>query len=144
LVFDFGLINRLYGFAVRISLQLVHARRDRLSNLLRSDRYLSIAAICSYPAISEAAALRELTALSQPLEKFTIWNSQAGIVHSQRAVLNRTSRLIFCLDSTKIGHQAACQLAEWSEVPQIIINAIVEQFRAARFPLPTHQILTTP
>lgn len=70
-----------------------------------------------------------------------LWNSQADVVTLQRSVMARTENVFFCLDASKIGHQASCPLAHWKEVPRIITDAKHDQFAAARILLQQRQII---
>lgn len=70
-----------------------------------------------------------------------LWNSQADVVTLQRAVLSRTENVFFCLDATKINHQASCPLAKWTEVPHIITDANVDQLVAAHISLTARQFV---
>lgn len=70
-----------------------------------------------------------------------LWNSQADVVTLQRTVISRTENVFFCLDATKINHQASCPLARWSEVPHIITDALPEQLVTAQIDLQPRQLV---
>ncbi len=70
-----------------------------------------------------------------------LWNSQSDVVTLQRTVMSRTDNAFFCLDASKIGHQASCPLARWSEVPHIITDAHPEQLVSAQITLQQRQLV---
>jgi len=52
-----------------------------------------------------------------------IWNSQAAIVAQQKAVLRRSSRVLFCLDDSKLNRTALVFLIPWRDVDLLLTNA---------------------
>ncbi len=50
-----------------------------------------------------------------------LWNSQADIVAHQRAVLARSARAIFCIDSSKLGRDTPEFLAAW-DAPFVLVT----------------------
>jgi DeoR/GlpR family transcriptional regulator of sugar metabolism len=49
---------------MRVSIDIVHARRERLAQLLRENRYLEVRELCARLQISEATVRRDLAALA--------------------------------------------------------------------------------
>ncbi len=72
-----------------------------------------------------------------------IWNSQEEVVLLQQMVARRTSRTVFCLDSTKIHSRAPHFLMPWSKVNCLLTNASGEKLRKEKICLKENQILST-
>ena len=60
-----------------------------------------------------------------------IWNSQTAIVEQQKVVVNRSARVIFCLDSSKLNRKAPDILLPWSGVEVLLTDAPFEKLVAA-------------
>jgi DeoR/GlpR family transcriptional regulator of sugar metabolism len=66
-----------------------------------------------------------------------VWNSQEIIVEQQRVLLGRTSRAIFCLDSSKLNAVAPHFLVGWDKVDFLLTDATNEEMRKAGIELPS-------
>ena len=51
-----------------------------------------------------------------------IWNTQATVVEQQKAVLRRSRRAIFCIDSSKLNQQTPNFLMSWSGVDLLLTD----------------------
>ena len=70
-----------------------------------------------------------------------LWNSQADVVKFQRAIVERILRAYFCLDASKLEHEAAEFLLPWTAIPGLITNATPERLKAAGIHLSRKQII---
>ena len=52
-----------------------------------------------------------------------IWNSQASIVEQQLVAVRRSTRVVYCLDSSKIGSTAPFLLKKWEDVDLLLTDA---------------------
>ena len=52
-----------------------------------------------------------------------VWNSQEAIVEQQRVAIERSSRVLLCLDSSKIGTSAPQHLAHWDQLDTLLTDA---------------------
>jgi len=68
-----------------------------------------------------------------------IWNSQAAIVDQQKAVLRRTGRSVFCLDSTKLKQSVPHFLMPWSGVDLLLTNTPLRKLEEAGIALRPEQ-----
>jgi DeoR/GlpR family transcriptional regulator of sugar metabolism len=60
-----------------------------------------------------------------------IWNSQDSIVQQQLVAIRRSTRAIYCLDSSKIGAGAPFLLKKWREVDFLLTDASEEKLAKA-------------
>ena len=51
-----------------------------------------------------------------------IWNSQVAVIEQQKAVLRRSRRAIFCIDSSKLKHKTSNLLMPWSELDLLLTD----------------------
>lgn len=58
-----------------------------------------------------------------------IWNSQDAVVAQQRVAMDRSARVLLCLDSSKIGTSAPRQLARWDELDTLLTDASPDLLR---------------
>ncbi len=56
-----------------------------------------------------------------------LWNSQAGIIEQQKVVLRRSSRSVFCIDSSKFNQTAPHFLLPWSQVDRLLTDVPYEK-----------------
>lgn len=70
-----------------------------------------------------------------------LWNSQQEIVEQQKAVMRRSQRNAFCLDSSKLDRTAPHFLVPWTEVGALLTDASPTRLEKAGVP-PT--LRTTP
>lgn len=63
-----------------------------------------------------------------------LWNSQEEIVEQQKAVLRRSQRNVFCLDSSKLEQAAPHFLVPWSEVDLLLTDASPARLDKAGIP----------
>jgi DeoR/GlpR family transcriptional regulator of sugar metabolism len=70
-----------------------------------------------------------------------IWNSQSDLVQQQRAVLRRSGKAVFCLDSTKLNGNAPHFLVPWSEVDALLTDASAARLKKAGITLAEGQLL---
>lgn len=63
-----------------------------------------------------------------------LWNSQSEIVAQQRAVLRRSKRNVFCIDSSKLEQVAPHFLAAWNEVGALLTDAAQPRLTKAGIP----------
>ena len=70
-----------------------------------------------------------------------LWDSQRDIIALRRAVMGRTPRCIFCLDSTKLGVEAAEFLLPWTQVRQLLTDASLAELKTAGIKLNRRQYL---
>ncbi|MEI6280221.1 MAG: DeoR/GlpR family DNA-binding transcription regulator, partial [Verrucomicrobiae bacterium] len=52
-----------------------------------------------------------------------IWNSQESIVQQQLVAVRRSTRVVYCLDSSKIGSTAPFLLKKWEDVDLLLTDA---------------------
>jgi len=57
-----------------------------------------------------------------------IWNTQAEIVEQQKKTMQRSTRSVFCLDSSKLGKTAPHHLLDCSRVDLLISDAALSKF----------------
>lgn len=60
-----------------------------------------------------------------------VWNSQETIVEMQRMAMERSKRVLLCLDATKIGAVAPRLLAGWNRVDSLLTDAKPDRLRRA-------------
>ena len=60
-----------------------------------------------------------------------IWNSQDSIVQQQLVAIRRSTRAVYCLDSSKIGAEAPFLLKKWREVDFLLTDASGEKLAKA-------------
>ena len=60
-----------------------------------------------------------------------LWNSQAVIIDQQKVVLRRSTRSIFCIDSSKLGRTAPHFLLPWSQVDRLLTDVPYEKLTNA-------------
>jgi len=53
-----------------------------------------------------------------------VFNSQKDVVHFQRGVVARASRVVLCLDASKLGHETAEMLLPWAKVDLLLTDAV--------------------
>ena len=64
-----------------------------------------------------------------------VWNSQEAIVDQQRVAMDRSNRVLLCLDSSKIGATAPQHLAYWEQIDTLLTDAPQERLaREGIFP----------
>ena len=56
-----------------------------------------------------------------------LWNSQAVIIEQQKVVLRRSSRSIFCIDSSKLNRTAPHFLLSWNQVDRLLTDVPYEK-----------------
>ena len=60
-----------------------------------------------------------------------VWNSQEAIVEMQRVAMERSKRVLLCLDEAKIGATAPQSLATWDRIDTLLTDARPERLRRA-------------
>ena len=60
-----------------------------------------------------------------------IWNSQDSIVQQQLVAVRRSTRSVYCLDSSKIGSNAPFLLKKWPDVDYLLTDAPAEKLAKA-------------
>lgn len=70
-----------------------------------------------------------------------LWNSQAEVIGIQRAVMEATPRVCFCVDASKIGAQASDFLVPWAQVDRLATDATPKQLTAAGITLERRQLI---
>jgi DeoR/GlpR family transcriptional regulator of sugar metabolism len=60
-----------------------------------------------------------------------LFNSQEDVVRYQRIVAQRASRVAFCLDATKLGHEAAHFLLPWPRLDLLLTDATPKALKNA-------------
>ena len=60
-----------------------------------------------------------------------LWNSQAVIIEQQKVVLRRSSRSIFCIDSSKLNRTAPHFLLPWNQVDRLLTDVPYEKLQRA-------------
>jgi DeoR/GlpR family transcriptional regulator of sugar metabolism len=60
-----------------------------------------------------------------------VWNSQEAIVEMQRVAMERSKRVLLCLDETKIGTAAPQSLVGWDRVDTLLTDAKPDRLRRA-------------
>ncbi len=60
-----------------------------------------------------------------------IWNSQDSIVQQQLVAVRRSTRAVYCLDSSKIGGSAPFLLKKWPDVDYLLTDAPTEKLAKA-------------
>jgi DeoR/GlpR family transcriptional regulator of sugar metabolism len=56
-----------------------------------------------------------------------LWNSQAVIIEQQKVVIRRSSRSVFCVDSSKLGRVAPHFLLPWNQVDLLLTDVSHEK-----------------
>jgi DeoR/GlpR family transcriptional regulator of sugar metabolism len=69
-----------------------------------------------------------------------VWNSQTEIVVQQNAVMRRSNRSVFCLDGSKLNHDAPHFLAAWQNVDTLLTDVSNGRLEQAGIHLGTSQI----
>jgi DeoR/GlpR family transcriptional regulator of sugar metabolism len=70
-----------------------------------------------------------------------LWNSQAEVIGIQRAVMEATPRVCFCVDASKIGARASDLLLPWAQVDRLATDATPRQLSAAGIALGRGQLI---
>ncbi len=60
---------------------------------------------------------------AEAANKNGIWNSQDLIVQQQRVAIKRSRRVVYCIDSSKIGRSAPFLLKKWPETDLLLTDA---------------------
>lgn len=60
-----------------------------------------------------------------------LWNSQSVIIDQQKVVLRRSTRSIFCIDSSKLNRIAPHFLLPWSQVDRLLTDVPYEKITSA-------------
>lgn len=60
-----------------------------------------------------------------------VWNSQEAIVEMQRVAMERSKRVLLCLDDCKIGTTAPQSLASWDKIDILLTDAKAERLLKA-------------
>lgn len=60
-----------------------------------------------------------------------VWNSQEAIVEMQRVAMERSKRVLLCLDDSKIGIDAPQTLASWDKIDILLTDAKAERLLRA-------------
>lgn len=68
---------------------------------------------------------------AEGMDSSGIWNSQTAIVEQQKVVVNRSSRAVFCLDSSKLNRQAPDILLPWRRVEMLLTDTPLQKLVAA-------------
>jgi DeoR/GlpR family transcriptional regulator of sugar metabolism len=76
---------------------------------------------------------------AEAMDERGLWNSQAAIVEQQRIVLQRSSRTVFCIDSSKLKRPAPHFLLPWEEVDVLLTDAKPEKLQRAGITLTESQ-----
>ena len=71
---------------------------------------------------------------AQAADSLGLWNSQAEVVAFQRRLLEAAGAAVFCLDESKLDHQAPVFLADWKETDALITNASPRRLAALGIP----------
>ena len=129
-------------FLLKVSLQVVLARREKLAQLLRAHRYMPVAELCQRLDISEATARRDLRALVSERKvtrthggalgdfeaKFASFRERAGRAHGAKVRIAQTAAskvrrgsTIF-LDAGTTLMELARQLAATPVVPLVVVT----------------------
>jgi len=69
-----------------------------------------------------------------------LFNSQEDVVHYQKIVVSRTTRSAFCLDATKLGHEAAHFLLPWPRIDLLLTDATPKALKSKGIVLQTAQL----
>ncbi|MEI6034407.1 MAG: DeoR/GlpR family DNA-binding transcription regulator [Verrucomicrobiae bacterium] len=68
---------------------------------------------------------------AEAADQHGIWNSQEAIVQQQLVAARRSTRVIYCLDSSKIGASAPFLLKKWDDVDTLLTDAAAAKLQAA-------------
>jgi len=69
-----------------------------------------------------------------------LFNSQEDVVRYQRIVASRSNRVAFCVDATKLGHEAAQFLLPWSRIDLLLTDASSRILKDAGITLKSNQL----
>jgi len=69
-----------------------------------------------------------------------LFNSQKDVVRYQRIVAARSGRVIFCLDATKLGHEAAHFLLPWPRIDLLLTDASPKTLKDQGISLDSNQL----
>jgi DeoR/GlpR family transcriptional regulator of sugar metabolism len=78
---------------------------------------------------------------AQAMDAQGIWNTQADVVTLQRAILQRSKQVFFCIDASKAGKSTDHLLVPWPDVSQIISDTTVPQLSKIGIYLQKQQII---
>jgi DeoR/GlpR family transcriptional regulator of sugar metabolism len=70
-----------------------------------------------------------------------LWDSQRDVVALRQTVMRMTRRCIFCMDSSKLGLEAAEFLMPWPQVKRLLTDCTFNQLREAGIPLGRRQYI---
>ena len=69
-----------------------------------------------------------------------VFNSQEDVVRYQRIVAQRASQVTFCLDATKLGHEAAHFLLPWPRIDLLLTDASPKNLKNSGIALKSTQL----
>ena len=69
-----------------------------------------------------------------------LFNSQEDVVRYQKIVAARSERFAFCLDGTKLGHEAAHFLLPWSRIDLLLTDASAKALKSKGIILKANQL----
>lgn len=118
---------------------------DHVDLRLTGGRWLSRQAFLFGPEASRAVDLWEIdTAFfsAEGMDEEGLWNTQPEVVEMQRKVIAKARRVVFCIDSGKLGHSTPNRLTTWDRVQHLVTDASPTRLAAERIPLGRRAILS--
>jgi DeoR/GlpR family transcriptional regulator of sugar metabolism len=70
-----------------------------------------------------------------------LWDSQRDVVTLRKTVMEMTCRCVFCMDSGKLGLEAAEFLMPWSKVENLLTDSTFNELKRAGIPLGRRQYI---
>ncbi len=77
---------------------------------------------------------------AEGMDETGVWNSQAAIVDQQKTLLRRSTRHVFCLDSSKLHRRAPHFLLPWSDIDFLLTDLTPAKLTRAGIALRPNQI----
>ena len=79
---------------------------------------------------------------AEAANKTGIWNSQSLIVQQQHVAIKRSRRVVYCIDSSKIGRSAPFLLKKWPEADLLLTDASASKLEKAGVTQPPATVLS--
>ncbi len=118
---------------------------DQVDLRLTGGRWLSRQAFLFGPEASRAIDLWDIdTAFfsAEGMDAEGLWNTQPEVVEMQRKVIAKARRVVFCIDSGKLGHSTPNRLTTWDKVQHLVSDASPSLLASRGIPLRRQAILS--
>ncbi len=118
---------------------------DQVEVRLSGGRWLSRQAFLFGPEANRAVENWDIhTAFfsAEGMDHEGLWNTQSEVVELQRMVIAKARRVVFCLDSSKLGHSTPNRLTTWDRVQHLVTDASPALLASARIPFARRSIIS--